>query len=189
MGACSLTWTCWYPTRTCRRVESRLRERGWISKELTPYDELYYRRWTHELPPMSHAEREVEVDLHHSILMRTARLKPAPELLFEAALQVPGSRYKVLAPVDMVLNSIVHLFYGGEMNDAMRELVDIDDLLRSLRGCGSPGSGSSSGRGPRRSILGDRRSTLSGTRPGFWERPCPGRCLQCHSKRRRQRRY
>lgn len=118
------------PAADLPRVESRLRERGWISKDLTPYDELYYRRWTHELPPMSHAEREVEVDLHHSILMRTARLKPAPELLFEAALQMPGSRYSVLAPVDMVLNSIVHLFYGGEMDDALRELVDIDDLLR-----------------------------------------------------------
>lgn len=118
------------PAADLSKVESRLRERGWVSKDLTPYDELYYRRWTHELPPMTHVEREVEVDLHHSILMRTARLKPAPELLFEAALQVPGSRYRVLAPVDMVLNSIVHLFYGGEMDDALRELVDIDDLLR-----------------------------------------------------------
>jgi hypothetical protein len=118
------------PASDLPRVESRLRERGWISKDLTTYDELYYRRWTHELPPMTHAEREVEVDLHHSILMRTARLKPASASLIEAALQVPGSRYKVLAPVDMVLNSIVHLFYGGEMDDSLRELVDIDDLLR-----------------------------------------------------------
>jgi hypothetical protein len=120
------------PEADLPRVELRLRERGWIAKELTPYDDLYYRRWTHELPPMTHAEREVEVDMHHGILMRTARLKPAPALLFAAARQVPGSRYKVLAPVDMVLNSIVHLFYGGEMDDAFRELVDIDDLLRSF---------------------------------------------------------
>jgi hypothetical protein len=118
------------PEADLSRVEVRLRERGWVGKELTPYDDLYYRRWTHELPPMTHVEREVEVDLHHSILMRTARLKPAPAMLFEAARQVPGSRYKVLAPVDMVLHSIVHLFYGGEMDDALRELVDIDDLLR-----------------------------------------------------------
>jgi hypothetical protein len=118
------------PEADLNRVEARLRERGWVGKELTPYDDLYYRRWTHELPPMTHVEREVEVDLHHSILMRTARLKPVPALLFEAARPVPGSRYKVLGPVDMVLHSIVHLFYGGEMDDALRELVDIDDLLR-----------------------------------------------------------
>jgi len=111
-------------------VEGRLREQGWQSKELTPYDERHYRIRSHELPPMTHVEREVEVDLHHNILMRTARLKPAPALLFEAARPVPGSRFKVLAPVDMVLHAMVHLFYGGEMDDALRELVDIGDLLR-----------------------------------------------------------
>ena len=36
----------------------------------------------------------------------------------------------VLAPIDMVLHAIVHLFYSGEMGDALRELVDIDVLLR-----------------------------------------------------------
>jgi len=111
-------------------VENRLRDFGWASKEVTPYDDLYYRRWAHELPPMLHAEREVEVDLHHGILMRTARLKPSPVLLFESAREVQGSPYKVLAPVDMVLHAIVHLFHGGEMDDALRDLVDIDELLR-----------------------------------------------------------
>ena len=94
---------------------------------------------------MTHVEREVEVDLHHSILMRTARLKPSSALLFEAARTVPGSRFKVLAPVDMVLHAIVHLFYGGEMDDALRELVDIDDLLRHF----------------------------AATEPGFWEQFWP----------------
>ncbi len=111
-------------------VEKALRAAGWATKELDEYDELYYRLWTHELPPLSHDERGVEVDLHHSILMRTARLKPSSALLFSAARDMPGSRFKVLAPLDMVLHSVVHLFYGGEMDDALRELVDIDDLLR-----------------------------------------------------------
>jgi hypothetical protein len=110
-------------------VEMRLRDYGWAGKEITPYDDLYYRRWAHELPPMLHAEREVEVDLHHGILMRTARLKPSPVLLFESAREVQGSPYEVLAPVDMVLHAIVHLFHGGEMDDALRDLVDIDELL------------------------------------------------------------
>ena len=119
-------------------VEARLRERGWAGKELTPYDDLYYRRWTHELPPISHAERGVEVDLHHAILMRTARLKPASELLFADARAVAGSRYAVLAPADMVLHAIVHLFYGGEMDDGLRDLVDIADLLEHF-GATEPG--------------------------------------------------
>ena len=29
----------------------------------------------------------------------------------------------------MVLHAIVHLFHGGEMDDALRDLVDIDELL------------------------------------------------------------
>lgn len=110
-------------------VERHLRGRGWTPAELTPYDDRYYRRWTHELPPMTHLERRVEVDLHHAILMRTARLKPSSTLLFAAARTVPGSRFQILAPADMVLHAIVHLFEGGEMDDALRELVDIRDLL------------------------------------------------------------
>lgn len=119
-------------------VEGMLKERGWRATELSPYDERYYREWAHELPPMRHREREVEVDLHHNILMRTARLKPAPGLLFATARPVPGSRFKVLAPADMVLHAIVHLFYGGEMDGSLRELVDIDDLLRHF-GAAEPG--------------------------------------------------
>jgi hypothetical protein len=30
----------------------------------------------------------------------------------------------------MALHAMTHLFYGGEMDDALRELVDIDQLLR-----------------------------------------------------------
>jgi len=111
-------------------VEARLGSLGWRTAELTAYDARYYRQWTHELPPMTHVEREVEVDLHHSILMRTARLKPSSALLFAAARPVAGSRFRVLAPVDMVLHAIVHLFHGGEMDDALRELADIASLLR-----------------------------------------------------------
>jgi hypothetical protein len=118
------------PEQHLSAVESRLQATGWVGKELTPYDDLYYRRWTHELPPLRHSERETEVDLHHGILMRTARLKPSSDLLFAAARAVPGSRFKVLAPIDMVLHCTVHLFYGGDLADALRELVDIDLLLR-----------------------------------------------------------
>lgn len=111
-------------------VETVLREHGWAGKELTPYDERYYRRWAHELPPLVHAERGVEVDLHHNLLMRTARRRPRADLLFTAARPLPGLSVRTLAPIDMVLHAIVHLFEGGEMDDALRELVDIDQLLR-----------------------------------------------------------
>lgn len=117
------------PAQRLRNLETSLSERGWRPSEVTTYDERYYRQWAHELPPLAHVEREVEVDLHHTILMRTARLKPSPSLLLAGARPIPGSRFGVLAPVDMVLHAMTHLLYGGEMDDALRELVDIDDLL------------------------------------------------------------
>ncbi len=122
------------PMSDLARVERRLLEAGWLPKELTPYDDAYYRRWAHELPPMVHVERDVELDLHHGLLMRTARLRPSSERLLAAARAVPGSPFKVLAPVDMTLHSMTHLFFGGEADDAVRELVDIDDLLRHFGG-------------------------------------------------------
>src|SRR5690606_14204102 len=117
------------PQTQLAAVERRLAERGWVAGELTAYDEHYYRHWAHELPPVTHVERDVEVDLHHNIVMPTGRLRPDPSLLVEAARPVSGQPYRVLAPVDMVLHSATHLFYGGEMEDALRELVDIADLL------------------------------------------------------------
>jgi hypothetical protein len=117
------------PQSRLRDVEARLAARGWRAGELTPYDENYYRLWTHELPPLRHEEREVEVDLHHGIVMRTSRFWSDPAPLVAAARPVPGSRFSVLAPVDMTLHAIAHLFAGGEMDDALRELVDIDGLL------------------------------------------------------------
>jgi len=112
-----------------RKTEARLHAMGWQGTTLTPYDERYYRDWAHELPPMTHREREVEIDLHHNILMSTARLRPDARLLVEAARQVPGTVYSVLAPEDMTLHAMTHLFYSGEMDDGLRELVDIHDLL------------------------------------------------------------
>lgn len=111
-------------------IESVLIDHGWLGTELSAYDERYYRDWAHELPPLTHREREVEVDLHHNILMRTARLKPSGALLLGDARRLPGSRFSVLSPVDMCLHAMTHLLYSGEMESGLRELVDIAELLR-----------------------------------------------------------
>ena len=41
-----------------------------------PYDDAYYRRWMHELPPLIHRERDRMIDVHHTILPLTARITP-----------------------------------------------------------------------------------------------------------------
>ncbi|WP_405234384.1 nucleotidyltransferase domain-containing protein [Lentisalinibacter salinarum] len=110
-------------------LETRLDERGWRTAPLTPYDDNYYRRWTHELPPLTHETREIEVDLHHNILPRTARLKPDGSALMQRSRALAGSRYRVLADEDMVLHAMTHLIVADDLADKLRELVDIADLL------------------------------------------------------------
>ena len=111
-------------------VEQLLNRRGWETQELTPYDDNYYRRWTHELPPLVHIERDVEIDLHHNIVPRTARLKPPAADLGDNAVTLNGSRYRVLANEDLVLHAAVHLMFDSDLADKLRDLVDIDAMCR-----------------------------------------------------------
>jgi hypothetical protein len=109
-------------------VEEFMNQHGWKSRTITAYDQNYYRNGTHELPPIMHVEREVEIDLHHNILPRTARLKPDAEKLLAGAKEVAGSYYSVLADEDIVLHAMTHLMFNDEMADKLRDLVDIRGL-------------------------------------------------------------
>jgi hypothetical protein len=111
-------------------AERLLIEHGWRGTKLSPYDQHYYRAWTHELPPLVHAEREIEADLHHNIVPRKGRLKPAAERLLVSAQPIPGTQLYRLADHDLVLHAMTHLMFDSEMADALRDLVDIDDLSR-----------------------------------------------------------
>jgi hypothetical protein len=111
-------------------TEARLRSAGWESAPMNDYDQRYYREWTHEIPPLRHAEREIEVDVHHSIIQRTSRFQTRAALLLERVQAAGTGGLLVLSPLDQVLHAMTHLFASGEMDDAVRELVDIDALLR-----------------------------------------------------------
>ncbi len=115
-------------------VERVLNARGWKTQSLSAYDDNYYRRWTHELPPLVHVERDVEIDLHHNIVPRTARLKPSSHDLFENTTPVKGSRYHVLRAEDLVLHAMVHLMFDSDLADKLRDLVDIEEMLRHFAG-------------------------------------------------------
>jgi hypothetical protein len=111
------------------RAEATLKRHGWDFAKLDPYDERFYREWMHELPPMVHRERGSIVDLHHSILPRTSRLQPATNRLLERAVVIrPG--FRGLCPPHLVLHAAAHLFHDGEIAGAIRDLVDLDGLLR-----------------------------------------------------------
>lgn len=106
---------------------------GWAVAPMSAYDQRYYRQWMHELPPMSHLRRRTSLDLHHGLLPRTARLRVRSELVFERAMPLPGQpRLSVPCPEDLVLHSAVHLMHEGEWGHGLRDLTDLDALLRQF---------------------------------------------------------
>jgi len=112
-------------------AERFLKIAGWRSKELDRWDERFYRAWMHEVPPLIHRVRESVVDLHHTIVPQTARIRLDARLLLEAARPAAlDPTIKVLAPADMVLHAATHLFNEGEFDRGLRDLADLDLLLR-----------------------------------------------------------
>jgi hypothetical protein len=109
-------------------TEACLLARGWEHHTTNAYDQRYYREWMHEIPPLRHRDRQIEVDIHHRILPRIGRLTPSPGPLWDASIPV-GPRLRVLAPADMVLHCAVHLFHDGEIRGGFRDLLDLHQLL------------------------------------------------------------
>ena len=121
------------PKSRLNDAEKALYAAGWFPTKLNSYDQRYYREWMHELPPMQHLERGTTLDLHHTILPPTALLKPDVDLLWAAASPIEGEKgVFVLSPVDMVLHSATHLFHDGELEHGLRDLVDMDALIRQF---------------------------------------------------------
>ncbi len=119
------------PKAAIAEAESRLAVAGWITTHHSAYDQRYYRQWMHELPPMQHVHRQTTIDVHHAILPETARLRCDPGKLFASAIPLAGRPgFHVLCPIDMVLHSMTHLFMNDDMSHALRDLSDLDLLLR-----------------------------------------------------------
>lgn len=113
-------------------IEDRLVAQGWGALKVSDYDQGYYRNWMHELPPMAHPERGVEMDLHHTISPVSGRLNVDGAALIARARPVPGTPFQVLAPEDMVLHAVVHLLQDGEIFGAINQLFDIHELLEGF---------------------------------------------------------
>lgn len=118
------------PRERIKEVEEILLESEWFSQVKDPYNQLYYRRWTHQIPPLQHHRRSTILDVHHSIVPLTARSTVNAEVLASASLPLGGdAQLRVLGPCDMVLHSAVHLFNEGEFHRGLRDLLDLDDLI------------------------------------------------------------
>lgn len=111
-------------------AERCLIDRGWAPTKFDDYDQYFYRTYSHELPPLRHNERGTIVDVHHTILPPTGRLHPDPVKLLASAVNIKGTNLNVLAPEDMVLHSAAHAFQDGDFKAALRDLVDVNGLVR-----------------------------------------------------------
>ncbi|WP_174287372.1 nucleotidyltransferase family protein [Sphingomonas bacterium] len=109
-------------------VEAALVAAGWEWVKEDAYDDVYYRRWMHELPPLIHRERDRMIDVHHTILPPTAQ--PTPDAAALIAEAVPlGNGLSVLAPNDMIVHAAAHLFADGDLAGGLRNLWDIHCLI------------------------------------------------------------
>lgn len=119
------------PRALLNRAEAALMLAGWHTTGLSSYDERYYRRWMHEIPPMQHLRRATVIDVHHAILPDTARYFPDPDKLLGRVVPVAGlPGVFVLSAEDRILHSAAHLFHDGELPHGLRDLTDLDLLLR-----------------------------------------------------------
>jgi hypothetical protein len=117
--------------KSLEKVECGLNEYGWLSGDQDSYDERYYRKWMHEIPPLGHETRESTLDVHHTILPPTTNAILDANKLFSSLVEVRKNIF-VLSPVDMVLHSATHLFHEGGFQHGLRDLWDLDRLLRNF---------------------------------------------------------
>jgi hypothetical protein len=122
------------PKSRIEAIEAALHAHGWrFEEQLDGYDERYYREWMHEIPPMTHEHRGSTLDVHHTILPPSARIQVNTDALFEDVQQLPSlPGVLTLNPVTMVLHSATHLFHEGELEKGLRDLFDLDALLRDF---------------------------------------------------------
>lgn len=112
-------------------AEEALLDAGWEWVKPDPYDDQYYRDHMHELPPLIHRERDRMIDVHHTTLPLTAGPTPNAEAMLDKAVMLESGLY-VMAPADMLLHSVAHLFADGDLAGGLRNLWDINQLVRQF---------------------------------------------------------
>lgn len=116
-------------------VEQTLLAAGWEWVKPDPYDDAYYRRWMHELPPLIHAERDRMIDVHHTILPLTARVKPDAAAMIADRSEL-GRGLAVLSPDDMICHAAAHMLADGDLAGGLRNLWDIRCLVEEFGAAG-----------------------------------------------------
>lgn len=113
------------------QAESLLSQAHWHALSLSEYDQRYRRRWMHQAPPMQHPQRTVVVNVHQAIPNNCAHDPLDVAKLRHRVIAVddfPGVH--VLATEDRILHFATQLFHDSELSHGLRDLTDLDRLLR-----------------------------------------------------------
>ena len=119
------------PRTRIEEAEACLLAAGWEWVKPDPYDDIYYRRWMHELPPLIHRERDRMIDVHHTILPLTARITPDADALIADSVALENG-LRILSPADMLCHAAAHLFADGDLAGGMRNLWDVHCLIEEF---------------------------------------------------------
>ena len=119
------------PRARLDEAEALLLAAGWEWVKPDPYDDAYYRRWMHELPPLIHRDRDRMIDVHHTILPLTARITPDADAMIADSV-VLGNGLHILAPQDMICHAAAHLFADGDLAGGLRNLWDVHCLVEEF---------------------------------------------------------
>lgn len=117
------------------KAEQQLGEEGWVGESISAYDNHYYRKWMHELPPMLHLERKSVLDVHHHILPKTTASTFDISMVLANTTKHPlflrGRECTVttMTLMDRILHSACHLFSEGALDKGLRDLTDLHIML------------------------------------------------------------
>jgi hypothetical protein len=116
------------PRASLAAAEGALLAAGWRGTRLDPYDQRYYREWSHELPPLHYPGRLMGVDVHHTICPPVSRLRPDAAAFWARATATSQAHVSVLSPADALLHAAVHLFFDSDFDGRFRDLVDLHEM-------------------------------------------------------------
>lgn len=111
-----------------KRCEQALALDGWFGQEINDYDDKYYRKWAHEIPPLEHAQRGTIIDVHHNIIPIVSRDAPTVESLKEH-INTNSEGIQMLSQPAQFVHSSVHLFRNEDYSNGFRDLTDLYLLL------------------------------------------------------------
>ncbi|WND02593.1 nucleotidyltransferase family protein [Temperatibacter marinus] len=105
---------------------------GYDSTTDNPYDQVYYRTYMHELPPLRHKTRKSVLDIHHALLPLTHRFSIKIDPMIETAVPIEGTPFFRFADVDLFIHAAVHHMLDEEGDNFGRSLVELLDLFDDL---------------------------------------------------------